>query len=65
MHSPRDATVDVANATRIPAAARHPKTLVSLDDADHLLTARKDASYAADLIAVWSSRPLDDVRTND
>jgi len=56
MHSPRDATVDITNATRIFAAAKHPKSFISLDDADHLLTAHKDASYVADLIAVWSER---------
>lgn len=56
MHSPRDSTVDIANATRIFAAARHPKSFISLDDADHLLTARRDANYVADLIAVWSER---------
>jgi alpha-beta hydrolase superfamily lysophospholipase len=56
MHSPRDTIVDIANATRIFAAAKHPKSFISLDDADHLLTARKDARYVADLIAVWSRR---------
>jgi putative redox protein len=39
-------------------AARHPKSFVSLDDADHLLTRREDAVYVADLIAAWSSRYL-------
>jgi len=58
MHSPRDDTVDISNATRIFGAARHPKSFVSLDTADHLLTARADAVYAADLIAAWVARYL-------
>jgi putative redox protein len=56
MHSPRDTTVDIANAAHLFGAARHPKSFVSLDTADHLLTARNDAVYAADLIAAWSER---------
>jgi putative redox protein len=39
-------------------AARHPKSFVSLDDADHLLTRREDAAYVANLIAAWASRYL-------
>jgi putative redox protein len=54
MHSPRDATVDIANATRIFTAARHPKSFVSLDRADHLLSARPDAVYSANVIAAWA-----------
>jgi uncharacterized protein len=54
MHSPRDATVDIANATRIFTAAKHPKSFVSLDHADHLLSAKADAVYAANVIAAWS-----------
>ncbi len=56
MHSPRDDTVGVDNAGRIFQAARHPKSFVSLDDADHLLTRRADAEYAASVIAGWASR---------
>ena len=58
MHSPRDTTVDISNATRIFTAAKHPKSFISLDHADHLLTARQDAVYAADLIAAWVVRYL-------
>jgi putative redox protein len=54
MHSPRDATVDIGNATRIFMAARHPKSFVSLDRADHLLSAKPDAIYAANVIAAWA-----------
>jgi len=54
MHSPRDTTVDIGNATRIFTAARHPKSFVSLDHADHLLSARPHAVYAANVIAAWA-----------
>lgn len=56
MHSPLDDTVDIRNATRILQAAQHPKSFVSLDDADHLVTRREDALYVAAVIAAWSSR---------
>ena len=58
MHSPRDTTVDISNATRIFTAAKHPKSFISLDSADHLLTVREDAVYAANLIAAWAVRYL-------
>jgi len=57
-HAPRDATVGVDNAGRIFAAAKHPKSFVSLDDADHLLTRRADAAYVADVLAAWAGRYL-------
>ena len=60
MHSPRDTTVDIDNAAKIFAAAKHPKSFISLDDADHLLNRASDAAYAADLIAVWAGRYLTD-----
>jgi putative redox protein len=56
MHSPLDDTVDISNATKILQAARHPKSFVSLDTADHLVTRRDDALYVANLIAAWSAR---------
>lgn len=58
MHAPRDDTVGIENATRIFTAARHPKSFISLDTADHLLTRREDAGYVADTIAAWSQRYL-------
>ena len=57
-HAPRDEYVGIANATEIFAAARHPKSFLSLDTADHLLRKREDASYLADMIAAWASRYL-------
>lgn len=60
MHSPIDQTVGVDNARRIYEAARHPKSFVSLDGADHLLTRAGDARFAAAMLATWASRYLDD-----
>lgn len=56
MHAPRDQTVGIEHATAIFLAARHPKSFVSLDDADHLLSHKRDAVYAAEVIAAWASR---------
>ena len=58
LHAPTDDVVSVDNAGQIFAAARHPKSFVSLDDADHLLSHPRDAQYAADVIAAWASRYL-------
>lgn len=58
LHSPVDELVDVDHARRIYEAARHPKSFVSIDGADHLLTRRSDAAYVAGLLAAWSSRYL-------
>ncbi len=55
-HAPLDQTVGIDNATRIFVSAKHPKSFVSLDDADHLLTRREDAIYVADVIAAWAGR---------
>ena len=56
MHSPVDNLVGVENAAQIFQAAKHPKSFVSLDDADHLLTDAADARYAARVLAAWASR---------
>jgi len=55
-HSPVDATVGVDNAANIYQAAKHPKSFVSLDDADHLLSRKEDAEYVADVIGSWAKR---------
>jgi uncharacterized OsmC-like protein len=57
-HSPRDEIVGVENAAEIFTAAKHPKSFISLDDADHLLTRRADAVYVADVLAAWADRYL-------
>lgn len=59
LHAPRDEIVGIENATEIFVAAKHPKSFVSLDDADHLLTRGEDATYAARVIAAWAARFLD------
>jgi putative redox protein len=59
LHATRDETVALDNASHIWAAARHPKSFVTLDDADHLLTRPRDAEYAASVIAAWAARYLD------
>ena len=56
LHAPRDRVVAIDNATSIFGAARHPKSFVSLDNADHLLTRGEDAEYVATVIAAWASR---------
>ena len=58
MHSPRDTIVDIDNATKIFMAAKHPKSFVSLDPADHLLSEREDALYAGNVLAAWAERYL-------
>lgn len=58
LHSPQDTIVGVDNARRIYQAARHPKSFISLDGADHLLTDPADAVYAAEVIAAWAARYL-------
>ena len=57
-HAPQDEYVGIENATAIFTAARHPKSFLSLDTADHLLRKRSDGIYAADVIATWASRYL-------
>nr|WP_249792719.1 bifunctional alpha/beta hydrolase/OsmC family protein [Bradyrhizobium sp. BRP22] len=56
MHAPTDDTVGIENATKLFIAAKHPKSFVSLADADHLLADKRDTTYAADVIAAWSER---------
>jgi putative redox protein len=59
MHSPTDDTVGIENATQIFIAAKHPKSFVSLAGADHLLSGKRDATYAADIIAAWAERYIE------
>lgn len=58
MHSPVDEVVGIDSAARIYEAARHPKSFVSLDDADHLLTDAADARYVGRVLAAWASAYL-------
>lgn len=59
LHSPQDRVVSVDNAEKIYRAARHPKSFLSLDGADHLLSRAEDASYAGQVIGSWASRYLE------
>jgi len=65
LHSPIDQIVGVDNAQRIFKAARHPKSFVSLDGADHLLGKEVDSCYAGDVIASWAAKYLGDARVAD
>lgn len=56
LHAPRDEIVSIDNAGQIFLAAKHPKSFVTLDSADHLITRGEDAEYAADVIATWVRR---------
>lgn len=58
MHSPLDRVVPIDNATRIFEAAVHPKSFVSLDTADHLMSNRADSLYAGSVLAAWAFRYL-------
>jgi putative redox protein len=58
LHAPRDAIVGIDEASKLFMAAKHPKSFVSLDDADHLLVDQADAAYAAGVIAAWAERYL-------
>lgn len=59
LHAPRDETVGIDHAAKIFMAAKHPKSFVTLDDADHLITRREDAEYVAEVISAWVTRYLD------
>ncbi len=59
LHSPQDNTVNIKNAEEIYKAARHPKSFVSLDGADHLLSKKEDSQYVGNVIAGWASRYVD------
>ncbi len=58
MHSPADTIVRLDEARRIFEVARHPKSFVALDDADHLLSRRADAIRAAGILSAWATKYL-------
>ncbi len=60
MHSPTDNTVGIKNASEIFRAARHPRSFVSLEGADHLLTGRQQAKRAARILSAWADPYLAD-----
>jgi uncharacterized OsmC-like protein/alpha/beta superfamily hydrolase len=61
-HSPVDNIVGIDHARRLFEMAKHPKSFVSLDTADHLLTGERDARYVGEVLAAWSSRYLEGVQ---
>ena len=64
MHSPIDNTVSVDHASKIFMAAKHPKSFVTLDNADHLLMKRSDAQYAGEVITSWALRYISEEERN-
>ena len=56
LHTPQDIVVNIKNAEDIFKAARHPKSFISLDGADHMLSKKGDSQYAGNVISVWASR---------
>lgn len=58
MHAPLDDIVAIDNASALFARALHPKSFISLDNADHLLTRQEDSLYAGRVLAAWASRYL-------
>ncbi len=56
MHSPVDSIVNISEAEKIYQAAKHPKSFISLDNADHLLSNKDDAEYVAEVISAWANR---------
>lgn len=58
MHSPQDVTVSIKHAEILYLEAKHPKSFISLDKADHLLNSKKDALYAGEVIATWVKKYL-------
>jgi len=65
LHSPIDVVVGIENAAKIFQTARHPKSFISLDGADHLLMDKKDSSYAGSIIATWALRYTDKEKFNE
>lgn len=59
LHSPRDTVVGIDQAALLYQAAKHPKSFISLDPADHLLSRTQDSRYAGEMIAAWAGRYLE------
>lgn len=59
MHSPQDRIVDIENAARIYKQARHPKSFITLDGADHVLSNKDDSYYVGNMVAAWAARYID------
>ena len=59
LHSPQDSIVEIKNAEELYLAAKHPKSFVTLEGADHLLSNKKDSQYAGNIIGSWATRYLE------
>lgn len=59
LHSPQDVIVEIENARSLYKAAWHPKSFLSMDGADHLLSDKKDAAYAGEMISGWAGRYIE------
>lgn len=59
MHAPGDRTVPISHATALFQAAAHPKSFISLGEADHLVTNKVDAEFIAEMISAWSKRYIE------
>lgn len=64
LHSPQDDVVSIKNAREIYSKAHHPKSFVSLDGADHLLSKKEDSVYAGEIIAIWSKKYRTNAKEN-
>ncbi len=56
LHSPVDEIVSIDNARHLYEMARHPKSFITLDDADHLVSRPRDAEYIGEVLSAWASR---------
>ncbi len=65
MHSPQDTIVRIDNAAEIYQCAMHPKSFISLDGSDHLLSKKKDSQYAGQMIAAWAGKYIENERTTE
>lgn len=65
MHAPLDEVVEISNASELFVAAKHPKSFVSLDSADHLMSRQQDSHYAGLVLAAWASRYLKPAAADD
>ena len=65
MHSPQDSIVGIENAAALYHKAHHPKSFISLDGADHLITNKKDAFYVAEVISSWVKRYVEIKKAGD
>ena len=63
LHAPLDDSVNIDNAAQLFMAAKHPKSFITLDDADHLLSKVEDATYVAGVITAWARRYLGQLET--